>query len=64
MDKLTAEIIVKDAGGRIVGGTFATDTETIETETGAVLHEFVIHFIIKEKGGKYALFAIFIWLSE
>lgn len=55
MDRLTAEIIVKDANGRIVGGTFVTDTETIETGTGAVLHEFVIHFIIKEKGGKYEL---------
>lgn len=55
MDKLTAEIVVRNANGRIVGGTFVTDTETIETETGAVLHEFVIHFIIKEKGGKYEL---------
>lgn len=55
MDKLTAEIIVKDANGRVVGGTFATDTETIKTESGAVLHEFLIHFIIKEKGGNYEL---------
>lgn len=54
-DKLTAKIIVTDRNGRIVGGTFVTDTETVKTETGAVLHEFVIHFIIKEKGGNYEL---------
>lgn len=55
MDKLTAEIIVWNGNGREIGHGIAAESETLETAQGEIIHEFLIHLIIKEKGGKYEL---------
>ncbi len=48
--RLTAETTIKDGDGRIVGNVSTDEYTTIINTDGTAKHEFLIHFIIEEKG--------------
>lgn len=50
--RLTAETTIKDADGRVVGKLSTDEYTTIINTDGTAKHEFLIHFIIEEKGAK------------